>query len=1033
MSGPRLHGQNRAWPLALGLSLAVLGLALAQTWPLARDLTDCIPYTHQPSPGYERFPLMPGDHLQFLYWFWLFCDNVLGPSALFTNPYEFSTFITPQGLPGYPNFPFSAFYLAFWPFGMVTAYNCLVLLSYVLAGLCAWTLAREALQDELAALLVGLAFALMPYRAAQVMVGHLYGFVAFMLPLTLWCLERGWRKRSCAWGAAGGLCLLAMAVQDEGHLIFYTALLLGLYVPLGLLLRAEPAVPTPAPGPASAAGRWPDWAGPLGAGLGLGLAAQAGLAPAGTAFGDGLWPVLAVYVLLALALWLLLARLLTAITSLDLAAARRLLGRGLLPWGLLAVYALPFGRGVPYLGRMVAVGLALGAAWLVLPALWRARRPPRLPAGLWRPVWPLMAGLGLAVAWMLHLKLMSQAGSVVGKGRSLAEVRLHCPSLADLFSPANPNADQLIYLGLPVMLLALMGLLLLVLARPTRLAQAGRAALWAFLGLLAALLSLGPSLPQAPVYEFLYRHLPFFNYPRVTGRLALFAALFLALIAGWALRQLCAGLKDRRAARWAIGLVLVAVIAWDTWPATPPGLCLIPPDGRVEAAIRRELPTGPDAPARLLGLPIWPGDSHQSSVYELLIARTRARVVNGYSPWTPQTYVEQIFRPLYPLDFGHVTPEALATLGRLQVRQAVFYEDQQVYTRKVSPFPPELARRRLIAAGLLNPLAQEGQTFLLTLNDAATPDARAARAVVSPVTALFEAEHLRRQTGRLLDDPNASGWGLMFKEPATPAGPLGPRNPRAGGNVAVAAAGRDGPGFLCFGPYQAFPPGDYLARFRLRRGAAGAAPGRVEVAADQGRLLLASAELSHELLPADRAWHDVALAFSLAEPQRLETRVWFTGAADLEADVVLVNFLGQERPAGFYPAARLWRETGDLTADERAPGGWAAIGRAGYHPPVYLMHGPQQTFPPGRYQARFRLAAEGDNPPDAELAEVVVAADQGRRPLGHALVRGAELGPDYRDINVEFSLERRAELDLRVLYRGGGSLRVAGAAVQALP
>ncbi|MBI5522262.1 MAG: hypothetical protein HY910_06505 [Desulfarculus sp.] len=1032
MSGPR--PQHRAWPLALGLALAILGLAVAQTLPLARDFTGCIPYTYQPSPGHERFPLIPGDHLQFLYWLWLLADNVLGPSALFSNPYEFSTFITPHGLPGYPNFPFSAAYLAFWPLGMVTAYNCLLLLSYVLGGLCAWALAREVLQDELSALLAGLSFALLPYRAAQVMVGHLYGFVAFMLPFTLWCLERGWRRRSWAWGAAGGLCLVAMAVQDEGHLIFYTALLLGLYVPIGLLLRAEPAAPPAQAAPAPQAGRWPDWAGALGCGLGLGLAAQAGLKPAGAAFTDGLAPVLAAYLLLALALWLLLARLLTAVTMLDLAAARRLLGRGLLPWGLLALHALPFWRGVPYLTRAVVIILGLWSAYLLLPALWRARRLPRLTAGLWRPVLPLLAGLGLAVAWMLHLKLKSQAGSVVGKGRSLAEVRLHSPGLSDLFSSANHNADQLIYLGLPVMALALVAILLLVFTRPGRLAQAGRAALWIFLGLLTALLSLGPSLPQVPVYEFLYRYLPFFNYPRVTGRLALFAALFLALAAGWALRRICAGLRGRRTARWAVALGLMAAVAWDTWPATPPGLCLIPPDGRVETAIRETLPTGPAAPARLLGLPIWPGDSHQSSVYELLISRTRALVVNGYSPWTPRAYVERIFQPLYSLDFGQVTPEALDTLRELRVRQVVFYEDQQVYTRKVSPFPPELARRRLIAAGLLRPMAQEGQAFLLGINpDAGPAGEAAARAEVSPVTVLFEAENLHRQTGRLVDDPAASGWGLMFKAQAAPMAPLGPRNPRAGGNVASAKAGLDAPGFLCFGPYQAFPPGDYLARFRLRRGGGSESPGRVEIAADQGRVLVASAELATELLPADGAWHDLALPFSLAEPQRLETRVWYSGADDLSADVVLVNFAGQERPAAFYPAAKLWRQTGDLEPDARVPGGWAAVARAGYHPPVYLMHGPQQTYPPGRYRARFRLAAEGDNPPQAELAEVVVACDLGRRPLGHVLVRGADLTADYRDVNVDFSLDRRAELGLRVLYRGGGSLKVAGVAVETLP
>ena len=84
--------------------------------------------------------------------------------------------------------------LPYWPverlFGVVVAWNSVVLLSYVLAGgATCWWLRSLGLQRG-AALLGGLAFALAPYRVMQ-STGHLLGMMAFLLPLALLGFERG--------------------------------------------------------------------------------------------------------------------------------------------------------------------------------------------------------------------------------------------------------------------------------------------------------------------------------------------------------------------------------------------------------------------------------------------------------------------------------------------------------------------------------------------------------------------------------------------------------------------------------------------------------------------------------------------------------------------------------------------------------------------------------------------------------------------------------------------------------------------------
>lgn len=1005
------------------LGLALLVLAGVFTHPLWRHLGQGIPYGYHVVPGFEVVPLMPGDHLQFLYWCWLLGDNLAGHSPLFGNPYEFNTFLS-AGLPGFANFPLSLLYLMFWPLGLAGAYNALVLSSYLLAGLAAYALANEVLEDRLAALPAALVFALLPFRAAQTLSGHLYGFAAFLMPLTLWCLERGLKRRSWGWGLGAGLCLLAMA-RMEGHLIYYTALMLGLYLPLRLLFwdqdqhpqdgRARQALPAA-----------------LG-GLCLGLAAHlAQMRTAGAAWwSPGLAQSLGVYLLLALGAWLLLARLAQALGQVGSQEARRLAGRGFWPLLLAPLYAVQFWIDLPHLGAALTALLALAGLGLLAPPLWRARRLPRPPLGWWRPLWPLALGLAGGAGFMIHIKRSIFAASIASQGRGLNEVSLFSPHLSDLFDPANVHMEKLIHFGWALGGLALLGLGMLVLARPRTGRQAPQASLWAGLGLLFTLLCLGPTFTPLPLYQALYKLVPYFNFPRVPGRLIIFAVLMWSLLAGWALRELSAAWRP--GAGWRSPLLAALVggaILLSLWPPTPAGVCLLPPAGPLEEAIRQEMPDGPRGQTRLLGLPIWPGDSHQSSIYDLTIARTGAAMVNGYSPVVSRAYVEQVYTPLYALDFGLLDGPALATLERLKVPLVAFHDDDQVYPRKISPFPPALARQRLLASGAFSLERQAGTVFLLRRQAGAPLDPAPGR-VVSPVVSLWEAESLGRNTGRLVDDPQASGWGLMFAESPRVGDPLGPRLARAGGNVAQARTGRDRPGFLCFGPYKAFPPGDYRAVFRLRRGP-GPLPGYIEVVSEGGQRILARAQLTPERLPADGAWHDVELPFSLSGLTILELRCQFAGGSDLDLDVVLVGFRDAQPPDGYYRAQDLWRQTGDLLADASAPGGLAVLAKAGYHPPLYLMHGPQVTAGPGRYRARFRLAAQGANHAQALLADLVVATDLGRLPLGHRVLLGSDLGQEYRDLEVDFSLERRCELDLRVRFAGGGSLRLAGARLQKL-
>lgn len=1014
-----------AWRAGLLMALAVFGLALLQTHPLWRFLGEGIPYGYRVVPGYELVPGMPGDHLQFLYWCWLLSDNLFGPSALFSNPYEFNTFLTPNGLPGFANFPWSILYVIFSPLGQAPAYNAMVLISYLLAGLAAYGLAAEVLKDRVAALPAGIIFALLPFRAAQVLSGHLYGFVAFLLPFMLYCLERGWRQASWLWGAGAGACLLVMGLM-EPHLVYYSSLFLGLYVPLRLLIMQQDREPL--------SGGYVEALkvalGGLGAGVMAHTALIRGAGGGGEFWSMGLVQALGIYVVLFLCLWLLLSWLSVPLTLLPLAKARKVVARGFLALALLGLYAVQLKIDIPYLGSIL-LGLSLILAlYLTLPVIWPHRRRPHPLGKLWLPVWPLAVGFCLATARMLVVKAASFDQSIAGQGRGLHEVMLFTPSLGDLLHPANVHMEKLVHLGWGLTGLGFLGLVLLALALPKQARQAAQATLWAFLAALSALLSLGPTVKAAPLYGLLYKFVPFFNFPRVPGRLIIFAVLMLSLLAGWVIRELSGGLKRKTWLSAALCLAILAGFTLDLGLPAQTGISLLPQPGPVTAGIKSQMITGPGSPQRLLDLPIWPGDSHQSSIYEHTVSLTKAQMVGGYSPVVPQSYVKQIFQPLHALNFGLVNKPALETLDRLKVQLVTFHDDELVYAYKISPFPPAFARQRLLASNAFHFVARQGNVVLMSLKSGAQIDPQPSR-ITSPVVSLWEAEALKHETGQLIEDKLASGWGLLFGERplGNPTGPLGARRQQDSGNVISARVGRDKAGFISFGPYKAFAPGRYWAKFRLRRPPGGppAPPGWVEVSTAQGTVSLVKAELTGQILPADGNWHDVPLEFELKTLSDLELRTWYNGQGGLDLDLVLVGFENGAPEDGFYRAQDLWRQTGDLAADQWVAGGLAVLARAGYHPPLYMMHGPQVTLEPGRYLASYRLAGNAGNQREAPALDLVVATDLGRRPLAFRRVQAFELDKQYQDFTLAFEVKRRMEIGLRVRFAGGADVRLAGA------
>jgi hypothetical protein len=175
------------------------------------------------APGYGE--AAPGDHLQSTYHLWLFGHQIEHGRYPWRDPYSFRPEAKPTVNPAV--WPYGIVYWPLWRiFGQVTAWNLLVLLTFVAAGLlaCAWL--RELGLPRGPALVGGLVFEIAPYRALQ-SAGHLLGPISILLPLSLFALERG-RRGNPLWlllsaGAIASIPLSGQVHLAIGAIPFYAA------------------------------------------------------------------------------------------------------------------------------------------------------------------------------------------------------------------------------------------------------------------------------------------------------------------------------------------------------------------------------------------------------------------------------------------------------------------------------------------------------------------------------------------------------------------------------------------------------------------------------------------------------------------------------------------------------------------------------------------------------------------------------------------------------------------------------------------
>ena len=190
-------------------------------------------------PGYGE--AAPGDHLQTSYNLWLVGHQLEHGRVPWRDPYSFQPEVKPRwNLAGWP------FGYVYWPLqavlGTVLAWNVFLLLGFLGAGGFTALWLREVGTPRGASLAGGLAFAMAPYLQAQWSAGHLLAWIAMLLPLSLYGLERA-RKGSDWWLAVAGGALVSIPLSGQLHLALGAIPFFAAYALVRLPWAALLAVP----------------------------------------------------------------------------------------------------------------------------------------------------------------------------------------------------------------------------------------------------------------------------------------------------------------------------------------------------------------------------------------------------------------------------------------------------------------------------------------------------------------------------------------------------------------------------------------------------------------------------------------------------------------------------------------------------------------------------------------------------------------------------------------------------------------------
>ncbi len=317
----------------------------------------------------------------------------------------------------------------------------------------------------------------------------------------------------------------------------------------------------------------------------------------------------------------------------------------------------------------------MGPLWIVLVAL----HDEHFSGRSWRDwtnrlvaLLPLLAMVLLTMALRMQTKKRFDDEAVVGGGWSWNILANFSPSPKSLFLWQSTRHDFHTYLGMFVLVLMLLALAIGVIWFVRR--RAWRALVHLILLFGGFCVMIGFALgTQGPADGWILQRarqlIPPITMMRQTAKIFAMLAPVMALILAplW----LMLATKPRLPFwRTALPVILALMVLADWNMQLRPGISLLSKkQGAYEAMARDH-----DKPLAV-AVPLWPGDSAWSSIYQYYATLYRLRMVNGYSPVVGNDYIKEVFAPLMTINAGVLTDAQLDFLLSMNVTGILLHEN----------------------------------------------------------------------------------------------------------------------------------------------------------------------------------------------------------------------------------------------------------------------------------------------------------------------------------------------------------------------
>jgi hypothetical protein len=420
-----------------------------------------------------------------------------------------------------------------------------------------------------------------------------------------------------------------------------------------------------------------------------------------------------------------------------------------------------------------------------------------------------------------------------------------------------------------------------------------------------------------------------------------------------------------------------------------------------------------DNDAVVLEIPLWPGDSANSSLYEYFATLDRLKRVNGYSPVVSQEYLERVYEPLCGLNFGNVDTGQYRLLKKMTVKYLTVHDNTTIFPPAFTSWSPRgyWTARRLMNSSFVDYIKKDAHEdiYLFKIKDNVSNLPNNASRLTEhyhyPVS--IDATRLPRRIGKLFFDSQ------IQKE------------------VVRAGVNEDRKDYLTFGPYEYFTKGKYLVCFRLKA-ADNTLPepvARIEVSSPTfkaskfvSEVILSEKEIRGTDFPESGTYRDFYLKVSLPGQQLLEFRTWFHKKTDIWIEKIVLKDLDSLKYQGHFEAERILGNIGEVKADPTASEGRAIFADVNLYPADYLFYSPYRRFPAGKYRVSYRLKIGASSTKTAGdrakgIALIDVAADSDRNILAARSIDPTDFRSDeYNWITLDFAIDRDKDLSFQVKF-----------------